>query len=237
MIFLFFTLLFFTLLRTKPRLITNELRRFRSTIIQLLPLVRFTNDSRTIHERFMIVYVLYSIFLLIHSLISESFKPFLPLFVRIEVMQNSTNMTKFLFPKPISSKGFSFFILVLRVFFGAMLIRHGVDKLINYTDLCFVFPDPLKWGHEVSLVFAIFGEFLCSTAFIVGILYRITMIPTIIVMATAFFYIHGGNIANGELSFVYLMILLFMYIVGPGRYSFDAMIYNHFHKKEEEYEY
>lgn len=146
-------------------------------------------------------------------------------------------MTTFLFPSPEHSKGYSIFLLAFRIFFGLMLMMHGLDKLANYVELTFTFPDPMGIGRELSLALAIFGELCCSIAFIIGFLYRIFLIPMLVVMGTAFFYTHGGSIANGELAFVYFIALVMMYIAGPGRYSVDAAIYRRIHKEEDTYEF
>lgn len=139
-------------------------------------------------------------------------------------------MKDFLFPQPTESKGFSILLLALRIFFGLMLSSHGVAKLYNYTELCYAFPDPTGIGSEITLLFVIFGEIFCAIAFIFGALYRLSMIPMLIVMGTAFFYIHHGSMEQGELSFVYLVVFVIMYITGPGKYSVDAMIYHYIHK-------
>ena len=145
-------------------------------------------------------------------------------------------MTNFLFPKPDSSRGYSILLLALRIFFGLMLMAHGLEKLGNFIDLSFTFPDPMGVGKTLSLSLVIFGELCCSLAFILGFLYRLSMIPIIIVMGTAFFYVHEGSIGNGELAFIYLIVLILMYIAGPGKYSIDAVIYNRMHKVEDEYD-
>ena len=147
-------------------------------------------------------------------------------------------MKDFLFPQPTDSKAFSLVLLCLRLFFGLMLIMHGLEKLYNYTELCFVFPDPIGIGSEVSLILAIFAEMFCSIAFIFGALYRLTMIPMLVVMAIAFFHIHEASIIQGELAFIYLMVLVMMYIAGPGQYAIDAKVYEYIHAKDyESYEY
>ena len=147
-------------------------------------------------------------------------------------------MKDFLFPQPTDSKTFSLLLLCLRLFFGLMLIMHGLEKLYNYTELCFVFPDPIGIGSEVSLILAIFAEMFCSIAFIFGALYRLTMIPMLVVMAIAFFHIHEASIIQGELAFIYLMVLVMMYIAGPGQYAIDAKVYEYIHAKDyESYEY
>lgn len=147
-------------------------------------------------------------------------------------------MKDFLFPQPTDSKSFSLLLLCLRLFFGLMLMLHGWEKVYNYTELCFVFPDPTHIGSEISLLFVIFVEILCSIFFIAGALYRIMMIPMVIIMLVAFFHIHEGSIVEGELAFIYLMMFILMYISGPGQYSVDAKIHEYLHAKDyEAYEY
>ena len=83
----------------------------------------------------------------------------------------------------------------------------------------------------------VFGAF-CSIFFIIGALYRIMMIPMVIVMLVAFFHIHEGSIVEGELAFIYLMMFILMYISGPGQYSVDAKIHEYLHAKDyDAYEY
>ena len=79
-------------------------------------------------------------------------------------------MKDFLFPQPTDSKGFSLLLLCLRIFFGLMLTMHGLEKLYNYTELCYTFPDPTGIGSEITLLFVIFAEMVCSVAFIFGAL-------------------------------------------------------------------
>lgn len=117
-------------------------------------------------------------------------------------------------------------------------MNHGLEKLYNYTDLYNTFPDPISIGNEISLLFVIFAELTCSVAIMFGVLYRLSMIPILIVMTVAFLYIHQASIVQGELAFMYLVVLLIMYISGPGQYSIDAKIYEYIHSKDDEiYEY
>ncbi len=147
-------------------------------------------------------------------------------------------MKDFLFPQPTDSKGFSLLLLCLRIFFGLMLTMHGLEKLYNYTELCYTFPDPTGIGSEITLLFVIFAEMMCSVAFIFGALYRLSMIPMLGVMAVAFIHIHEASIVQGELAFIYLIVFIMMYITGPGQYSIDAKIYEYLHAKDyEAYEY
>ena len=127
-------------------------------------------------------------------------------------------------------------ILLLRLFVGIMILIHGVDKLVNFQSLSNTFPDILGLGGYTSLMLAVFAEFCCSLFLICGLLVRITVIPVMISMAVAFFDVHDAMFPAGELSFIYLVLLVFLYFVGPGRYSVDYLIDMRFKKDQEELE-
>ena len=134
-------------------------------------------------------------------------------------------LKRFLFPVKPDGTFISVILLIVRVVFGVMLMNHGIDKWANYQELSAVFPDPLGIGSPLSLGLAIFGELACSMAFIIGFLYRLAMIPMIFTMCVAFFIVHAdGPFAVKELAFVYLVVFVLMYIVGPGKFAVDRWI-------------
>ena len=57
-----------------------------------------------------------------------------------------------------------------------------------------------------------------------GLLVRITVIPLMISLAVAFFDVHNAQLPEGELSLVYLVLVVLLYFMGPGRYSLDYLI-------------
>lgn len=132
---------------------------------------------------------------------------------------------KFLFPSKPDGTAMSLLILALRIVFGILLMSHGVQKWANFNAMSDSFPDPLGIGSQLSLILAIFGEMVCSIAFIFGFLYRLAMIPMIFTMCMAFFVIHANDpFATKELAFVYLAVFILLYITGPGKYSLDHFI-------------
>ena len=134
-------------------------------------------------------------------------------------------LKRFLFPVKPDGTFISVILLIVRVVFGVMLMNHGIDKWANYQELSAVFPDPLGIGSPLSLGLAIFGELACSMAFIIGFLYRLAMIPMIFTMRVAFFIVHADDpFAVKELAFVYLVVFVLMYIVGPGKFAVDRWI-------------
>lgn len=134
---------------------------------------------------------------------------------------------KFLFPTKPDNNGASLFLLALRIFFGLLLMNHGIQKWTHFQELSISFPDPLGVGSTISLALAIFAELGCSMAFIIGFLYRLAMIPMIFTMSIAFFVIHTNDpFSTKELALIYLVVFIVMYIAGPGKFSVDHWLGN-----------
>ena len=136
----------------------------------------------------------------------------------------------FLFPQYCRDRIVSLLILALRVFFGILFFSHGLDKMINFNELSYTYPSVLGFGSYMTLMVSIFCEFACSLFLIAGLLVRITVIPMIAAMAVAFFDIHDGMFPAGELSLIYMILFVILYITGPGRYSVDYLIDMKFQK-------
>ena len=112
----------------------------------------------------------------------------------------------FLFPTKSNTTKVSLLLLAVRIIFGILLMNHGIQKWSNFQEMSAVFPDPLGIGSPLSLGLAIFGELVCSMAFIIGFLYRLAMIPMIFTMIVAFFVVHANDVfAVKELAFIYLV--------------------------------
>ena len=139
------------------------------------------------------------------------------------------SLKTFLFPS-YEDEGpvYSTVLLVARIFFGLLFLTHGYDKLMAHASLADLYADPLGIGSLLSFWLTVFAEVVCSFALIFGLLQRIVLIPMIITMCVAFFVVHGGDaFAVKELSFIYLIVFIGLYITGPGKYSFDSTIGNY----------
>ena len=136
----------------------------------------------------------------------------------------------FLFPQQFRGKGVSLFILLLRLFFGVMFFLHGVDKMMNFSELSDTFPNIFGFGSYMSLMVSIFCEFCCSLFLIAGLLIRLMLLPMIAAMAVAFFDIHDAMLPQGELALIYLIVFFLLYLTGPGKYSLDYLIDMKFRK-------
>lgn len=139
------------------------------------------------------------------------------------------SLKTFLFPSyEDESPVYSTVLLIARIFFGLLFLSHGYDKLMSHSTMAAFYPDPIGVGSFLSFWLTVFAEVVCSFALIFGLLQRIVLIPMIITMCVAFFVVHGGDaFAVKELSFIYLIVFIGLYITGPGKYSFDSTIGNY----------
>ena len=139
------------------------------------------------------------------------------------------SLKTFLFPTYYDeSRAYSVLLLVVRIFFGLLFLSHGYDKLMSHASMSYLFADPFGIGSTLSFWMVVFAELVCSFALIFGILQRIALIPMIFSMCTAFFIVHSTDSFDmRELSFIYLIMFVILYVTGPGAYSFDALIGNY----------
>ena len=140
----------------------------------------------------------------------------------------------FLFPQYFRGKGVSFLILFVRLFFGALFFMHGLDKMTSFNVLSQTYPSVLGLGSYTTLMITIFCEFACSLFLMAGLVTRIVLIPMMVSMAVAFFDVHDGMMPDGELSLIYMVVFLILFMTGPGRYSVDAIIDRKVKKDKEE---
>ncbi len=131
---------------------------------------------------------------------------------------------KILFPKNTYNTSASIALLVLRIAFAGMLMTHGWAKLSNFDATAQAFE---AMGGAVAAGLVIFAEFFCSIGVIIGLLYRLALIPLIINMSVAFFAAHGARLTgenNGEMAYLYLVVFVVLMITGPGKYALDRLL-------------
>lgn len=116
--------------------------------------------------------------------------------------------------------------LIMRLGIGSLMLTHGLPKFAKlFADEPIVFASVFGMSQPVSLGLAVFAEVLCSLMIILGIGTRLAIIPLAITMAVAAFYIHGADpFAKQEMAILYLVGLVALFIVGPGKYSVDNLM-------------
>lgn len=124
--------------------------------------------------------------------------------------------------KPISK---DIGIFILRIGAALMMLTHGWDKLSNYSAKLMTFSDHLGIGSALSLQLAIFAEFFCAILLALGLMTRLALVPLMITMMVAGFLAHAADpFPNKEKAFLFLLIFIALFLLGPGRYSVDGQL-------------
>lgn len=115
--------------------------------------------------------------------------------------------------------------LILRVGFGALMIpMHGWAKFINFEVLQHEFINFMGLGSTISLSLVIFAELFCSVLLILGLFTRLASIPLII---TALVIQNEHNwefFGKYELGTAFLFAYIAILLLGPGKFSLDAVL-------------
>lgn len=131
---------------------------------------------------------------------------------------------KKLFYHSYSATSFNIAMLIVRIVFGLIMMRHGWEKLSHFANKQEKFMNFMGMGPTVSLGLATFAEFFCSLLLILGLFTRLATIPLLVTVFVILNLHHWEFFGEHELvpclATVYLMLLL----VGPGKYSLDAQI-------------
>lgn len=134
-------------------------------------------------------------------------------------------MAKFFDPGP-TSPSTSFGLLLLRLAAGgSMIVFHGWDKLLGFSEMKDSFPDPLGIGTSLSLGAAVGAEVGCAALLVLGLATRVAALPLAFTMGVAAFVVHADDPwAKKELALVYLAMSLALVFTGAGRLSIDARL-------------
>ena len=117
-------------------------------------------------------------------------------------------------------------LLILRLGSGGLLIAgHGWGKLLRLLDGNLAFADPLGIGSAPTFLFAVFAEFLCALAVVVGFRTRWAAIPPLVTLATAALVHHAGDPwGKKELPLLYVAAFGALLLLGGGKYALDRWL-------------
>jgi putative oxidoreductase len=116
--------------------------------------------------------------------------------------------------------------LILRLVVGGLFIFHGYSKLTAFNDMYSTFPDLIGLGSKLSYILVVFAEFFCGIFVALGFLTRFSIIPILITMIVAFFIAHKTDTFHvKELSFLFMILSVVIFILGSGRISLDRLLF------------
>ncbi len=139
--------------------------------------------------------------------------------------------------KILSSGNIDLALLTGRIGFSGLMLTHGYPKLMQLISGEPVsFTSVLGMSATVSLVLAVFAEFLCSLLIIFGYYTRLAAIPLIITMSVAAFHIHGDDpLASKEKSLLFMLFYVMLLFTGGGKYAADYLLLKKKRKKHRRY--
>ncbi len=111
-------------------------------------------------------------------------------------------------------------LLILRITSGGLMLIHGWQKLVGFGAAWGNFPNPIGIGSHASQILAVFAEFFCSIAVIVGFRTKLAAIPLLITMLVAtFIVLRGTPIGQRELALLFAACFATLSLLGGGRYT------------------
>jgi putative oxidoreductase len=122
-------------------------------------------------------------------------------------------------------------LLLLRLFMGlSLFLRHGLEKITNFSQMVQHFPDPLGFGSQWSLAYALISDGLCSLLLIIGLGTRWAALIIAVNTAVAFTFVHKMHLSgehSGEMAWLYLAGALALFLSGAGKFSMDHGLAGH----------
>ncbi len=116
-------------------------------------------------------------------------------------------------------------VLFLRVTISALMLSHGVPKLLSLLSGNIRFASVFGLGEGLSLSLAVFAEVICSILILFGLGTRLAVMPLIITLLIAVFHIHAADpFSKQELGLLYLVGYVILFFTGSGKYSLDYLI-------------
>ena len=113
-------------------------------------------------------------------------------------------------------------LFLLRFTFSAMMLSHGIPKLLNLIQGTLMKSDPIGIGVLVTTILVVIAEAICPMLIIIGYKTRLASIPVIITMGVAAFVVHGADpISMKEKALLFLFGFLAIALLGAGKHSVD----------------
>lgn len=116
-------------------------------------------------------------------------------------------------------------ILLLRLGAAALVMTHGIPKLMRVLEGNFGFGDPLGIGSTVSLLLVTFAEAICAFFVLIGLWTRVALVPLIINFIVVVFVAHADDpFGDKEKGLLFLTMFITLFLTGAGKYAFDGKL-------------
>jgi putative oxidoreductase len=117
-------------------------------------------------------------------------------------------------------------LLIARLGISALMLTHGIPKLLMLLSGDTAnFPSVMGLSAGISLGLAVFAEVVCSVLLLAGFATRLSVIPLIVTMLVAVFFIHAADpFSVKESALHYLLVYAALFFTGSGKYSLDHFL-------------
>ena len=113
-------------------------------------------------------------------------------------------------------------LLFLRAGLALLMLRHGFQKLMGFSDMADNFFNPFGLGGPISLALVVGSEFFGALFVLAGFLTRWSSFTIVFTMLVAAFMAHGGDpFHKKELALVYALGFFYLILTGSGKYGVD----------------
>jgi putative oxidoreductase len=124
-------------------------------------------------------------------------------------------------------------LFFVRIFTALMIFQHGKELFDNKQ-----MNELINFMADQKLPFALaylakITELAGSILIAIGLFTRYITPPLIISMAGVIYTMSGGNIFNGDLAFLYLLLFLSFFFIGPGKWSLDYVLFDEKHSNSD----
>lgn len=117
-------------------------------------------------------------------------------------------------------------VFLLRVGAAALVMTHGIPKLMRILEGSFGFGDPIGLGPTTSLFLVAFAEAICAFFVLLGLWTRFATIPLIINFIVVVFVAHADDpFVDKEKGAFFLISFVILFITGAGKYSLDQKLF------------
>ncbi len=136
-------------------------------------------------------------------------------------------MKNFLFfGRELSFGGRAAVLLFVRLLVGAMMLTHGLAKLMAFSAVSAQFPDILGLGGPMTVSLVILAEVGCAFLLMLGLFTRPAAAVLTFNMFIATFVAHAADpFAAKEMAVFYLGIFVALFFWGAGKYSLDYLFF------------
>ncbi|HVW30671.1 MAG TPA: DoxX family protein [Polyangiaceae bacterium] len=120
-------------------------------------------------------------------------------------------------------------LLLGRLAVGLLFVSTGWGKVHDIPKVTHFFETLGIPAPGFNAVLVGYSELLCGTALVIGLLSRLATIPLIVSMTIALITAKSGDIHGvfdlvGQDEFTYLVVLIMIAVLGPGKLALDRLI-------------